>query len=59
MRNDGLKKLLVVETNTHACKKITKKETDKNLKIIRETVLINYKHDLGISIVLQHVLSGN
>ncbi len=30
MRNDGLKKLLVVGTNTHACKKITKKETDKN-----------------------------
>ena len=42
MRNDGLIKLLVVGTNTHACKKITKKETDKNLKIIRETVLINY-----------------
>ncbi len=42
MSNDGLKKKLVVGTNTHACKKITKKETDKNLKLIRETVLINY-----------------
>jgi hypothetical protein len=41
MRNYGLKKLLVVGTNTHACKKITKTETDENLKIIRETILIN------------------
>ncbi len=32
MRNDGLKNLLVVGTNTHACKKNTKKETEEKFK---------------------------
>ncbi len=42
MRNYGLKKKIGSRNQYTCMQKITKKETDENLKIIRETVLINY-----------------